>query len=457
MCTVSALVMVGWTAQASAAQGLTREVWTGISGKTVSSLTGHANFAKAPNSTSVLSTLQAPSNAGDNYGQRLRGYLVPPTSGNYTFWIASDDASELWLSTDDQPANKRRIASVSSYVAPLKWDAQASQASAPITLQAGKRYYIEVLHKDGSGADHLAVAWQSSGIARQVIPGSALRTWDGGGNGGATPSPGGLTATYYNGSNFETPVLTRTDPAIDFNWAYGSPATGVNSDRFSVRWTGQIEPVHASGSQSYTFYTTADDGVRLWVDGRLLIDNWTNQSAATRSGTISLAAGRKYDIKLEYYDGTGAATVKLEWQTSGVSRQTIPGARLYASAGSGGSGGSGSGSGGDSGGGTGGSGGSSGGGTTTPVTTSVRLDWSVPVTRTDGGALQMYELGGYRLKYGTAPGQYGTVITLPNAYTTSYTVNGLTAGRTYYFVVTAFDVNGVESANSNEVSKTVGK
>ena len=301
MCTVSALVMVGWTAQASAAQGLTREVWTGISGKTVSSLTGHANFAKAPNSTSVLSTLQAPSNAGDNYGQRLRGYLVPPTSGNYTFWIASDDASELWLSTDDQPANKRRIASVSSYVAPLKWDAQASQASAPITLQAGKRYYIEVLHKDGSGADHLAVAWQSSGIARQVIPGSALRTWDGGGNGGATPSPGGLTATYYNGSNFETPVLTRTDPAIDFNWAYGSPATGVNSDRFSVRWTGQIEPVHASGSQSYTFYTTADDGVRLWVDGRLLIDNWTNQSAATRSGTISLAAGRKYDIKLEYY------------------------------------------------------------------------------------------------------------------------------------------------------------
>jgi len=463
------LAMSGWTMQASAAdQGLTREVWTGISGSTVANLTGHPNFAKAPNSTSVLTSAQAPSNVGDSYGQRLRGYLVPPTSGSYTFWIASDDSSELWLSTDDQPANKRRIASVSGYAGPQEWTKQGSQQSAAVTLQAGKRYYIEVLHKEGSGSDHLAVAWQTSGISRQVIPGSALQPW-GSSSGGSQPAPsaGGLTGAYFNGTNFNTPVLTRNDQAINFAWATGSPATGVNSDNFSVRWTGQIEPAHSSGTQTYTFYTTADDGVRLWVDGKLLIDNWSNQSATTRSGTVSLAAGRKYDIKLEYYEGTGNASVKLEWQTSGVSRQTVPGSRLYAGGGStGGTTNPGTGGGTTdpgAGGGTtnpGTGGGTTdpgnGGGTTAPVT-SVNLSWDVPLTRTDGSTLQMYDIGGYRVKYGLASGQYGTVVTLPNANTTTYTVNNLTSGKTYYFVVTAFDKNGVESTNSNEVSKVIGK
>jgi hypothetical protein len=100
--------------------------------------------------------------------------LNPVTSGSYTFWIASDDASELWLSTDTDPNHKTRIARVSSWVNQYKWDTYAEQKSSAISLVGGQSYYIEVLHKEGTGGDNIAVAWQGPGIIRQVITGAYL-------------------------------------------------------------------------------------------------------------------------------------------------------------------------------------------------------------------------------------------------------------------------------------------
>jgi hypothetical protein len=121
-----------------------------------------------------LPQFEAPVNHGENYGARLRGYLQPAVSGPYFFWISSDDASELWLSSDENPAHKKRICFLESWAPAQEWTWQPSQQSPPIPLEAGRRYYIEALHKQGDAADFLAVAWQAPGGAREIIPGRAL-------------------------------------------------------------------------------------------------------------------------------------------------------------------------------------------------------------------------------------------------------------------------------------------
>jgi hypothetical protein len=123
----------------------------------------------------------------------------------------------------------------------------------------------------------------------------------------------GVTGDYFNTQTLPaagtTPTLTRTDTRIDFNWS-GAPATSLPADRFSVRWRGKIQPRF---SGSYTFYTTSDDGVRLWVNGQRLVDNWTNHGSTENSGTITLTAGTQYDLLMEYYEATGGAVARLSW------------------------------------------------------------------------------------------------------------------------------------------------
>jgi PA14 domain-containing protein len=150
------------------------EHWKGIPGDAVTDLTSHPNFRRAPTGSELLRQFEAPSNRGQYYGARIRGYLHPPVTGTYLFWIASDDASELWLSEDDDPTRKRRICFLRSWAPSREWTFSPSQQSQPIRLEAGHRYYIEALHKQGSAGDGLAVAWQSPGTAREILPGRAL-------------------------------------------------------------------------------------------------------------------------------------------------------------------------------------------------------------------------------------------------------------------------------------------
>ena len=177
---------VSFTVQVTTTGGggqLLREWWTGISGKTIPDLTNDPDYPDNPAGTDLLTRFEAPSNWGDNYGNRLRGYIQPATSGDYTFWIASDDHSELWLSTDDQPANATLIANVPSWTGPQQWTKFAAQESAATTLQTGQRYYIEAVHKEGGSLDHLAVAWQGPGLTQQVISGPALTAFSPNGTG----------------------------------------------------------------------------------------------------------------------------------------------------------------------------------------------------------------------------------------------------------------------------------
>jgi hypothetical protein len=101
--------------------------------------------------------------------------LRPPASGKYTFWIASDDGSELWLSADARPENGKSIAFVKGWTGVRQWDKFPEQKSAPADLEAGREYFIEALHKEYGGGDSLAVAWEGPGVRRGVIEGRYLR------------------------------------------------------------------------------------------------------------------------------------------------------------------------------------------------------------------------------------------------------------------------------------------
>ncbi|MCU4163966.1 PA14 domain-containing protein [Carboxylicivirga caseinilyticus] len=137
----------------------------------------------------------------------------------------------------------------------------------------------------------------------------------------------GLNGYYYNGLKFETPIGARKDANINFNWGTGSPMVNVNNDNFSINWSGQVKP---SYSGTYTFYLTSDNGRRLWIDNKLVIDALYNDWDIEYSGTMDLNAGQKYDIRVEYFEYNGGANCKLEWSSSQQYRQVIPQNKLFA-------------------------------------------------------------------------------------------------------------------------------
>ncbi len=179
--------------------GVRRDYWTGIGGGSISDLTSNPNFPANPTGSDILPRLRATnwsnpavsSDWGDNYGQRLRAILTAPATGNYVFWVSSDDASQFWISPTSNPAGRVMVAQVSNWTNVDEWNKETTQRSsnnsftfnggAPgvITLTAGQTYYIEVLHKQGAGGNHLSAGWRTpaSGAGSepaQIVPTSVL-------------------------------------------------------------------------------------------------------------------------------------------------------------------------------------------------------------------------------------------------------------------------------------------
>jgi hypothetical protein len=159
--------------------GAIYQYWLNIGGGTaVTDLTNNANFPDNPTGTEFRTLMEGPTDWADNYGARLYGWVFPPQSGDYTFWVAGDDLTELWLSTDEDPANAKLIANVATWTNSREWTKEATQRSNPVKLEAGQRYYIEALTKEGGGGDNVAVAWQGPGFTMEVL-----------GAGGVGPTP----------------------------------------------------------------------------------------------------------------------------------------------------------------------------------------------------------------------------------------------------------------------------
>lgn len=145
---------------------------------------------------------------------------------------------------------------------------------------------------------------------------------------GASASGTGLRGQYFANETLSgTPVLTRTE-AVNFSWGSGSPGTGVANDRFSVRWTGFVE---ASATGNFVFQTNSDDGVRVWVNGVQIINNWTAHSAKLdNSGNVAMTANQRYSITVEYFERTGQSVIQLRWRPPGTtSFVAVPANRLY--------------------------------------------------------------------------------------------------------------------------------
>jgi beta-glucosidase len=175
------------------------------------------------------------------------------------------------------------------------YNGQPSRATTPL---AGIRQHVspqtKVLYTMGTALTDVSVV---------PVPSSVLHAPDG---------VRGLRAEFFTNKNLEgEPILRRVDEAVNFDWGMSTPAAGVPADDFSVRWTGKLVPTI---SGTYRFGAIADDGVRIYLDGKLIAEDWTEHAPTTVTGEVTLEAGKSYDVKMEYYESKIGAVAKLVWQ-----------------------------------------------------------------------------------------------------------------------------------------------
>jgi hypothetical protein len=292
--------------------GANLDTWTGIGGVSIADLrSGTNNLANAPQTSDRLhGALEAPTNVNDNYGSRMSGWLVPPVTADYQFFIASDDNGEFWLSTDGDPDNKVLICHMPYAVSPRWWDAIPEQQSGLISLEAGQSYYYEALMKEGGGGDNLAVAWKYPGQPTDVIPARFSRSeltlmkWDVPSFGAKLDSwtgIGGMSiADLMSGTNNLANPPQKSEILLNLleapsNW----------NDNFGSRLSGWLVPPVTG---DYIFWIASDDNGELWLSTD---DDPANKSLACRqpfsassrqwdkyaeqkSRTIALVAGQAY-------------------------------------------------------------------------------------------------------------------------------------------------------------------
>jgi MSHA biogenesis protein MshQ len=241
----------------------------------------------------------------DAFSVRWTGQVSAPSSGSYVFQTISDDGVRLYVNGAQLVSN---------------WTdhGTATDNSAAVTLVAGQRYDVVLEYYEKTGGAVAKLNWQTPGTSTFVpIPLTQL-----------SAAAQGLLGQYFGNATLAgSPALTRSE-AVNFDWGTGAPATGLPADNFSVRWSGRVG-VSADGN--YTFQTMSDDGIRLWVNGALVVDNWTVHGTTTNSSpAIALKAGFFYDIKLEYYESQSGAVAKLNWITPGTTTSVpIPQSQLY--------------------------------------------------------------------------------------------------------------------------------
>jgi hypothetical protein len=260
--------------RATAQPHVVRELWSNVTGTTVAAIPVNTT----PTSTSQLTSLEGPTNAADNYGARIRGYITPAASGSYTFYIASDDNAQLFLSTSDNPANKVKIAEVTDWTNSREWTKQPTQTSTARSLTAGTRYYVEVLHKEGNGGDNLAVAWTGPGIsAITVISGNVLSPYTPTNNvpvTGVSLSPATASVAVNATTQLTATVAPSNATNKTVNWS--SSNTNVATVSSSGLVTGR-----AAGTATIT--ATTQDGNRTATStvtvGSVTADAWPRVGA----------------------------------------------------------------------------------------------------------------------------------------------------------------------------------
>jgi hypothetical protein len=257
-----------------------RTFYEDISGNSVRTLTSASKFPNSPDYEKALDELSDDS-YGENYGSTVRAYLIPPYDGTYTFWIASDNTSELWLSSSGTPALMIKRAFVNGYTQPKEWDKYSTQQSIELSLMAGRIYYLEIRHKESTSGDHLAVAWQAevngvTVIDREIIPIKFLAPhhlnytpiFTG-------PSSINLRENAFPGSKLAN--LTATDINSDQNLSFSITSGNENGDFVINSLSGQLSLVNAQALDA-TNNPIINLGIAITDDGypiRTLNENLT--------------------------------------------------------------------------------------------------------------------------------------------------------------------------------------
>lgn len=276
-------------------------------GTNATPVTGTPTGTRADTNINFDWVLAAPGVAGvgvNNWAARWDGTIRPVVTGNYKFQTITDDGVKLYVD------GVLLINDWNGHVA-------TTNTSATIALVAGKLYTVKMEYYDASFNASAVLKWQRPGDTEfNLLPSvpaspdtSAYCTCN-------DALMGGATGSYYNLVSLTgAPANTRLDPTLDFSWAGGTPGvTGIGTDLFSVRWNATFR-VATSGT--YYFQTLVDDGVKLYVNNLAtpIIDSWIANSGVTyTSAGIALAANTDYPLRLEYFEGLGNATIRLQWK-----------------------------------------------------------------------------------------------------------------------------------------------
>jgi uncharacterized protein (DUF1800 family) len=255
---------------------ITRDVWTNLPGSALSSIP----LNTPPNQTNLIPNLEAPQNDGDNFGARIRGSLTAPATGSYRFWITADHAAELWISNDNEEINSFRRAMVTAPTSYRGWTEAGAGKSDFLWLEAGKPYYIEVRHKESTGADHVSVGWLKPGeggvdptaatAPTEVVPSFVLSPYAAGTGGGqgtlfyTNLTPQGSVVTSASGNILLRLSEDETQAVITVNYSnLTTPYFGMHLHDPNIPGTGLSnvvcdfdEPGDVSRQQ---------DGTWLWV------------------------------------------------------------------------------------------------------------------------------------------------------------------------------------------------
>ncbi|MBA2676947.1 MAG: hypothetical protein H0U76_00900 [Ktedonobacteraceae bacterium] len=253
-----------------------------------------------------------PALPSDLFSVRWNGRIQAASSETYTITLINDDGVRVWMN------GQLAIDDWNDHAFPV-------EHNATFAFTAGMKYDLVVEYYDRTGPAGICMLWSSPTVARQSVPQSALYP---------VPSIGtgtGLLGSYFNSMELTGDNLQRVDATIDFHWNRSHPVGLIGPDNYSVMWTGFIQPQF---SEVYTFATSSDDGVRLAVDGKMIIDDWQAQAVATSQGSIFLTAGRLYRITLQYYQQGGDSEVHLLWKSDTIPLAVIPQSQLYPATGS---------------------------------------------------------------------------------------------------------------------------
>ncbi len=245
----------------------------------------------------------------DHFSVRWEGWVVPDATGPHTFYVRTDDGVRLHLGGD---------------LVVDQWRNQGpTEKAATVMLQAGEPVPVTIEYYENGGGAVAGFRWLPPGGAKELVPQRVLYTEP---PTVPTPPTGGLLGHYFDNSDlYGEPVLVQLDAEPQFEWGSESPGPTIPADDFSVRWLGTVT---APVAGTYTFATHTDDGALVWINGKLIVDDWVTRSA-TRTATFQGHANQKIPIRVCHYENTGGARAKLYWESDSRPRQLVPQDRLY--------------------------------------------------------------------------------------------------------------------------------